>query len=42
MLHEITPLILSYDEEPNLAPVLKRLAMAERVMLLDSLGVEDQ
>jgi hypothetical protein len=42
MLHKITPVILSYDEEPNLARVLKRLAWAERVMVLDSLEVEDQ
>ena len=42
MLHKITPVILSYDEETNLARGLKRLAWSERVMVLDSLGVEDQ
>jgi hypothetical protein len=42
MLHKITPVILSYHKEPNLARVLKRLAWAKRVMLLDGLEVEDQ
>jgi hypothetical protein len=42
MLHKITPVILSYYEEPNFARVLKRLAWAEQVMMLDSLGAENQ
>jgi hypothetical protein len=33
MLHKITPVVLSYQEEPNLARVLKRPAWAERGLL---------
>ena len=32
MLHKITPVILSYHEDPTLARILKRLAWAERLM----------
>ncbi|MGR9072534.1 MAG: glycosyltransferase family 2 protein [Gammaproteobacteria bacterium] len=36
MLDEITPLILTYNEEPNLERVLKKLYWAKEIVILDS------
>jgi glycosyltransferase involved in cell wall biosynthesis len=36
MLAQITPLILTYNEEPNIARTLERLAWAREVVVLDS------
>ena len=39
-LTEITPLILTYNEEPNLGRCLARLAWAREVMVVDSLSTD--
>lgn len=36
MLDQITPLILTYNEEPNIGRVLERLTWAREVVVLDS------
>jgi len=38
MLDQITPLILTYNEEPNLARCLARLAWAREIVVVDSLS----
>jgi glycosyltransferase involved in cell wall biosynthesis len=40
MLEQITPLLLTWNEAPNLGRVLERLAWAQRVVVLDS-GSDD-
>ena len=40
MLDHITPLILTYNEEPNLARVLDRLTWASRIVVLDSFSTD--
>lgn len=35
-LDQITPLILTYDEEPNIGRVLERLTWARRIVVIDS------
>lgn len=41
MLSEITPLILTYNESPNIARVLDRLIWADRVVVIDSYSSDD-
>ena len=36
MLEDITPLLLTYNEEPNLGRVLERLTWAKRIVIVDS------
>lgn len=36
MLDQITPLILTFDEEPNIARVLDKLGWAKRILVIDS------
>jgi glycosyltransferase involved in cell wall biosynthesis len=40
MLHQVTPLILTYNEEPNLGRCLARLAWAREVVVVDSLSTD--
>lgn len=40
MLREITPLILSYNEAPNIGRVLERLKWAKDIVVLDSFSVD--
>ena len=40
MLEQITPLILTYNEAPNIARVLEKLRWARRIVVLDS-GSDD-
>lgn len=40
-LDRVTPLILTYDEEPNIGRTLERLTWADRVVVVDS-GSEDR
>ncbi len=41
MLDYITPLILTFDEAPNIARVLDRLTWAKRVVVLDSFSADE-
>ena len=41
MLSQITPLILTYNEAPNLARTLDRLAWARDIVVVDSLSTDD-
>ena len=41
MLDHITPLILTFNEAPNIARVLDRLALAKRVVVLDSFSTDE-
>jgi len=41
MLGQITPLILTYDESPNVARCLERLVWAKRVVIVDSLSTDE-
>ena len=41
MLKEITPLLITFDEAPNIARTLNRLTWAERIVVIDS-GSTDQ
>jgi glycosyltransferase involved in cell wall biosynthesis len=41
MLNQITPLILTYNEAPNLARTLDRLAWARDIVVVDSLSTDD-
>lgn len=38
--HQITPVVLTYNEEPNLARCLGRLAWADRVVVVDSFSTD--
>jgi glycosyltransferase involved in cell wall biosynthesis len=40
-LHEITPLILTYNEEPNIRRCLERLRWAREVVVIDSGSTDD-
>lgn len=40
-LHEITPLVLTYNESPNIARCLARVPWAQRVVVLDSGSTDD-
>ena len=40
MLDQVTPLILTYNEEPNLARCLGRLAWAREIVVVDSLSTD--
>lgn len=41
MLNQITPLILTYNEAPNLGRTLDRLAWARDIVIVDSLSTDD-
>ncbi len=41
MLEQITPLILTYNEAPNIGRVLDRLTWARRVVIVDSFSVDE-
>ena len=41
MLKEITPLILTYNEAPNIARTLVKLDWAERIIIVDSYSTDD-
>jgi glycosyltransferase involved in cell wall biosynthesis len=41
MLNEITPLVLTYNEAPNLGRTLDRLAWARDIVVVDSLSTDD-
>lgn len=41
MLAEITPLILTCNEEPNIARTLSRLSWASRIVVVDSFSTDD-
>ncbi len=41
MLDKITPVVLTYNEAPNIARTLKRLAWANQVIVLDSLSTDN-
>src|SRR5262245_23537543 len=36
MIEDITPLVITYNEEPNIARTLKRLVWARRIVVIDS------
>ena len=36
MLDQITPLILTYNEDPNINRTLKKLTWAKRIIIIDS------
>lgn len=41
MLPDITPLILTFNEAPNIGRVLERLTWAKRIVVLDSFSTEE-
>ena len=41
MLDEITPLVLTYNEAPNLGRTLDRLAWAREIVVVDSMSTDD-
>jgi glycosyltransferase involved in cell wall biosynthesis len=41
LVDDVTPLILTYNEAPNIARTLDRLAWAKRVVVVDSLSSDD-
>jgi glycosyltransferase involved in cell wall biosynthesis len=41
MLDEITPLIITHDEAPNIGPTLDKLAWARRIVVIDSGSTDD-
>ena len=36
MIEDITPIIITYNEEPNIARTLDRLTWARRILVIDS------
>ena len=40
MLNQITPVILTYNEEPNIERTLKKLDWAERIVVIDSFSTD--
>ncbi|NOY17041.1 MAG: glycosyltransferase family 2 protein [Gammaproteobacteria bacterium] len=41
MLNQITPVILTYNEAPNIGRVLDRLSWAERIVVVDSVSTDE-
>jgi glycosyltransferase involved in cell wall biosynthesis len=41
MLHQITPLILTYNEAPNIGRILERLTWARDIVIVDSFSDDD-
>jgi glycosyltransferase involved in cell wall biosynthesis len=41
MLDEITPLIITHDEAPNIARTLDKLVWARRIVVIDSGSTDD-
>lgn len=41
MLNQITPVILTYNEAPNIGRVLDRLSWAERIVVVDSFSTDE-
>jgi glycosyltransferase involved in cell wall biosynthesis len=41
MLNDITPLIITYDEAPNIGRTLKKLTWARRIVVIDSGSTDD-
>ena len=40
MLHEITPLILTFNESPNIARTLEKLSWAKQIVVIDSYSTD--
>lgn len=41
MLYQVTPLILTFNEEPNIDRTLQRLTWAKRIVVIDSYSTDD-